>query len=92
MKILIDYSKTSQKVISVENADYMGDYVLEILFSDQSRKKVSYKEFLSKSQHHSIIKYLNEESFSKFKIIDGNLNWNDCEMIFSISDLYEGKI
>jgi hypothetical protein len=53
---------------------------------------VSFKEFLSKSQHHSIIKYLNEESFSKFKIIDGNLNWNDCEMIFPISDLYEGKI
>jgi hypothetical protein len=30
--------------------------------------------------------------FKKFKIIDGNLMWNDYEMIFPLEDLYEGKI
>ena len=36
----------------------------------------------------SIKKYLDEKRFSNFDLTDGNLNWNDYEMIFSIWDLY----
>jgi hypothetical protein len=36
--------------------------------------------------------YKDEKLFNSYKIIDGNLNWNDYDMIFPISDLYEGKI
>jgi len=35
---------------------------------------------------------LNEKLFSNFAITDGNINWNDYELIFPISDLYNGKI
>ena len=44
------------------------------------------------SLHPSIRKYLDEARFKLFDIIDGNLNWNDYDMIFPVEDLYEGKI
>jgi hypothetical protein len=27
-----------------------------------------------------------------YKIVDGNLNWNDYDLIFPIEVLYEGKL
>ena len=33
---------------------------------------------------------MDKEKFKAFKIVDGNINWNDYELIFSIEDLYEG--
>ncbi|CAN5512853.1 hypothetical protein BH09BAC6_BH09BAC6_28110 [soil metagenome] len=35
---------------------------------------------------------MDEALFCNFEIKDGNLNWNDYDMIFPISELYEGKI
>ena len=48
--------------------------------------------FLSKSFHPSISKYLDENLFRNFEIKDGNLNWNDYDLIFPVYDLYEGNI
>ena len=45
-----------------------------------------------KSLHPEVRKYLNEDKYRQFKIIDGNLNWNDYDMIFPLEDLYNGKI
>ena len=39
-----------------------------------------------------IQKYLDENKFSNFSLTDGNLNWNDYDLIFPISDLYNGRI
>jgi hypothetical protein len=33
-----------------------------------------------------------QNKFKNFKIIDGNLNWNDYDLIFPVADLHEGKI
>lgn len=92
MKIAVDYSNIPSLPIMIKNAEYIGDYAIRILFNNGVERLVDFKPFLSKSQHPSIKKYLNETLFSSFKIIDGNLNWNDYEMIFPISDLYEGNI
>jgi hypothetical protein len=35
---------------------------------------------------------MDKERFKQFEIIDGNLNWNDYDMIFPVSDLKKGKI
>jgi hypothetical protein len=53
---------------------------------------VDFKTFLEKSSHPSIKKYLDEDKFKQFKVIEGNLNWNDYELIFPVADLYNGKI
>jgi len=81
-----------EKPITLLNAKNLGNYHLLIEFNDGVERFVDFSVFLSKSQHQSIRKYLDETLFSSFKIVDGNLNWNDYDMIFPIADLYEGKI
>lgn len=70
----------------------MSDYAIRIKFSDGHEKLVDFKPFLIKSLHPSIKKYLDENLFSNFSLTNGNLNWNDYDLIFPISDLYSGKI
>lgn len=94
MKILVEYkdSEPGFDPLKIASAKYLSDYAIQIIFSDGNEKLVDFKPFLSKSLHPSIKKYLNESKFSNFSLTDGNLNWNDYDLIFPISDLYNGRI
>jgi hypothetical protein len=93
MKIVKDYNETTlTNVIEITSATYIGNYAINIAFSDGAEKTVNFKPFLTKSLHPSISKYLDETLFKQFKIVDGNLNWNNYDLIFPIHDLYEGVI
>jgi hypothetical protein len=92
MKIKIEYNQQINDQINIESAKYLGDFALRIIFSDGTEKAVDFKPFLSKSLHPSIKKYLDESKFSKFEIVDGNISWNNYDLIFPIWDLYNGKI
>jgi hypothetical protein len=94
MRILVDYIENNSELsqLRIDSAKYLSGYVIRIQFNDGSEKLVDFKPFLSKSFHPSIKKYLDEKRFSNFSIIDGNLNWDDYDLIFPIWDLYSGKI
>ena len=94
MRILIDYQEQESGFdqLKIDSAKYLSDFAIRIKFSDSSEKVVDFKPFLSKSLHPSIKKYLDEKKFSNFSLTDGNLNWNDYDLIFPIWDLYNGKI
>lgn len=93
MKItVINSDNYLEKPLTIINAKNLGNYTILIEFNDGVEKFVDFSEFLLKSQHQSIRKYLDETLFNSFQIVDGNLNWNDYDMIFPLADLYEGKI
>jgi len=94
MRIVVDYNEQGLDIdkLKIESAKYLSDYVIRIKFNDGSDKLVDFKPFLSKSLHPSIQKYLDEKMFSNFSITDGNLIWNDHDLIFPIWDLYNGNI
>lgn len=94
MRIIVDDNgtETGSDQLKIDSAKYLSDYAIRIKFSDGKEKLVDFKTSLSKSLHPSINKYLDEQKFSNFSLTDGNLNWNDYEMIFPISDLYNGRI
>lgn len=92
MKVVVDYSEKMEDVLNVESAKQLADYRLEILFSDGLKKTVDFQPFLEKSSHPEIKKYLDLGLFKNFKIIEGNINWNDFDMIFPISSLRIGKL
>lgn len=94
MRIIVDYKDPISKIdnLRIDSAKYLRDYAIRIQFNDGTEKLVDFKPFLSKSLHPSIKKYLDENKFSNFSLTDGNLNWNDYELIFPISELYNGKI
>lgn len=85
----IDYNVES---IEIQSARYIGDYVVRVFFNDGFNRLVDFRSFLESALHPSIRKYLDESKFKKFQIVDGNLNWNDYDLIFPIGDLYEGKL
>jgi hypothetical protein len=92
MKISEEYIDYKIKVKKIKSASYIGDFAIRIFFSDGHSKLVDFKPFLESSLHPSIRKYLDEANFKDFKIVDGNLNWNDYDLIFPVDDLYRGNI
>jgi hypothetical protein len=94
MRIIVDYkdSDSGFNQLKIDSAKYLSDYAIRLRFSDGKEKLVDFKPFLSKSLHPSIKKYLDENKFSNFSLTDGNLNWNDYDLIFPLSDLYNGQI
>ncbi len=91
MKIIIERNRPS-KIVTIIKAKYLKDYVMRITFSDGNDRAVDFKPFLTNSGHPEVKKFLKESNFKKFKIIQGNINWEDYQMIFPIQDLYQGKI
>ena len=93
MKITVDYSENiSTTELNVKNVKYIGDFVMRVFFNTNEEKLIDFKPFLEKSHHPSIKKYLDEKKFIDYKIVNGNLNWNDYDLIFPIADLYENNI
>lgn len=79
-------------VISIEKAEYKGDYVINLHFSDGVERNIDFSNFLQNAKNPMTKKYLDKELFQSFKIVYGDLIWNDYEMCFPIWDLHEGKI
>ncbi len=92
MRIVEDYNDVKVDLIEINSAVYIGDYAIRVFFNDGVCKLVDFKSFLENSSHPSIQKYLDESKFKEFTILDGNLNWNDYDLIFPIADLYQGVI
>lgn len=92
MKFHIESLEPDNPVLEVIQAIQLSDYMLEVKFSDGKINQVDFKEFLSRSLHPEICKYLDQDLFSTFEVKDGNVIWNDYDLIFPIADLYSGKI
>ena len=92
MKITEEYIDYNVDLLEIKAASYIGDYAIRVFFSDGFNRLVDFKPFLEASLHPSIRKYLDEGKFHDYQIVDGNLNWNDYDLIFPVEDLYEGKL
>lgn len=79
-------------VISIEEAKYKGDYIIEFSFSDGVKRNIDFAHFLKSAKNPMTRKYLDKELFQSFTVEYGDLLWNDYEMCFPIWDLHEGKI
>ena len=92
MRIIEEYTDFQPELIEIKSAKYIGDFAIRITFNDGSNRLIDFKPFLESSLHPSIRKYLKVNKFLQFKIVGGNLNWNDYDLIFPIDDLYKGNI
>jgi hypothetical protein len=92
MRIVEDYNDLQVDLLVIKSAKYIGDFAIRIFFSNGVNCLVDFKPFLESSLHPSIRKYLDEKKFKNFDLVDGNLNWNDYDLIFPIDNLYEGRI
>jgi hypothetical protein len=79
-------------VISINNAEYIGEYKIKFLFSDGVERLIDFSRFLNHAKNPMTKKYLDKNLFKKYSIEYGDIIWNDYEMCFPIWDLHEGKI
>ncbi|NOU46187.1 MAG: DUF2442 domain-containing protein [Bacteroidales bacterium] len=79
-------------VISINKADYIGDYKINFTFSDGVERMVDFSNFLNNAKNPMTKKYLDKQLFKKFSVNYGDIIWNDYEMCFPIWDLHEGNI
>ena len=91
MRIIEQYN-SDNPIYAVVRAEYLQDYTLRIYFDDGKISEVDFAPFLKQSRHPAIKKYLDLELFKSYEIVSGDLNWNDFDLIFPVSDLYEGEI
>ena len=92
MKIVEEMNENLSDLIEIESAEYLGEYSIRICFKDGIIRVIDFKPFLETAIHPSIRKYLDTTMFKDFKIVEGNLNWNDYDLIFPVYDLYLGQI
>ncbi len=79
-------------IVSIDKAEYKGDYVINLRFSDGVERNIDFSSFLQSAKNPMTKKYLDKGLFKSFTIDYGDLIWNDYEMCFPIWDLHEGKI
>ncbi len=81
------------KTISVKEVKYIEEYKLEIIFTDDKKKVLDFKQFFNTHSNPQYDKYKKTENFKKFKIENGNVTWGkDWDMIFPVYNLYQGKV
>jgi hypothetical protein len=81
-----------EKYISIEEAKYVNDYKISLLFNDGKENILDFKNFITQSEHPDIKKYQDLDLFKKFNLEYGELEWNDYDLVFPIYDLYQGSI
>jgi len=79
-------------VISINKADYVGEYKIKFLFSDGIERIIDFSDFLKNAKNPMTRKYLDKKLFKNYSIDFGDIIWNDYEMCFPIWNLHEGKI
>ena len=80
------------KLISIEKAKYIDGYKISLLFNDGKENILDFENFIVKSQHPDIKKYLDLKLFKNFNLEYGELEWNDYDLAFPVYDLYKGSI
>ncbi len=84
--------KYKTMIVSIVNAEYVGEYGIKFSFSDGIEKVIDFSGFLKNARNSMTKKYLDKQLFKRFSIEYGDIIWNDYEMCFPIWDLHEGNI
>jgi hypothetical protein len=77
-------------VLEVVSAEYLEPYKLRIQFSDSVERVVDFEPILR--QFRPLKKFLRLKEFQAFRLYNGNVQWNNYEMIFPVHELYSGTI
>ncbi|MCI0697725.1 DUF2442 domain-containing protein [candidate division KSB1 bacterium] len=80
------------EMLDIIRAEYVGGYKIHLWFSDGKNHVVDFEPFLMTARNPMVTQYRDIEKFRHFRLVYGNLDWNDCEMCFSIEDLYNNDI
>lgn len=76
----------------IKRANYISGYTIEIYFSDGTVKRVDFERFLKSAKPPATRSYLDLKKFQQFRVIEGELDWNDLDLCNPLHQLYSGKV
>ena len=79
-------------IVSIQKANYLGEYKIDFLFSDGVEQTIDFAGFLEKARNPMTKKYLDKKLFKSYSLEHGDIVWNEYEMCFPVWDLHEGII
>ena len=80
-------------IINIIKAEYVGNLSVNLIFNDETEKRINVGDFLKRNPHPQTDKYHIETNFKKFKIEDGNIVWGkNADLIFPVYELHKGII
>lgn len=79
-------------VIEIKSAKYLGEYKIQLSFSDKTNRVIDFSGFLTNALNPMTTQYRDKQKFSSFQIKFGDLVWGEYEMCFPIWNLHEGKL
>ena len=93
MKALeISPEDTDTKLLTITSVNLTSPYTLTLIFATGEQRVVDFELFLRQSHHPDIRAYLDPLLFQQFKLVDGNVNWNNYDLIFPVADLYHDTV
>jgi hypothetical protein len=78
--------------VFIASAEYIKAHKIQLVFSDGVVRVIDFLPFLKRFNHPDYDQYLNQENFKNFQLINGNLNWNDYHLIFTLESLHKGLV
>ena len=77
----------------IKEAKDAGNLSVDLLFSDETTRRVDVGAFIRRHPHPQYNKYLNPRKFGKFSLENGNIVWEkNWDLIFPIEQLHAGVI
>lgn len=78
--------------LRVTSIEQLGSHTLKLLFNDGHVSVINFLPYITNHKNEMVTDYIDSTLFNGYKLDNGNVNWNDYDMIFSVNDLYDGKI
>lgn len=69
----------------------VGDFKLELVFSNGRKKVVDLSSFVASSQNPMTTQFKNQQLFQQVQLNHGHLSWMNGEMDLSAESLYNWK-
>lgn len=60
-------------LVSIQNANYIGEYKIKLLFNDGIEKTIDFSSFLKNAKNPMTKKYLDQKLFESFTIEYGDI-------------------
>ncbi len=85
--------KIAMSKLYIKEAKDAGNLSVDLLFSDQTTRRVDIGDFIRRHPHPQYNKYLDPHKFRQFSIEDGNVVWGKSwDLIFPVEQLHAGVI
>ena len=77
----------------ITGATDAGNLSVDLLFSDQTSRRVDIGDYIRRHPHPQYNKYLDPQKFRQFAIEEGNVVWGkNWDLVFPIEQLHAGVI